>query len=313
MNVIITGGTGLLGKSLVPEIESAGYKVIVLTRNPEKYAGMFPASVELVAWDARSAQGWAGYAEGAKAIINLAGENLAGYSFFPKRWTDERKKLIRDSRLASGRAVVEAVQAAEEKPEAVVQVSAVGYYGPQEDQVITEDFPPADDFLAQIAVDWENSSKDVESMGVRHVVVRGAGFFLSKEEGALYRLLLPSKMFVGGPMGDGEQWYTWIHPIDASRGIRFLIENDDAAGAFNLVSPQPLKNKDFSKAVGAAQNRPSWLPVPGFAFKLAFGEVASVVLTGQRVVPERLQELGFEYQYPEAVAAIKDVLGGGSS
>jgi uncharacterized protein (TIGR01777 family) len=145
-------------------------------------------------------------------------------------------------------------------------------------------------------------------MGVRHIVARGAGFILSKDSGALPRLLLPARLFVGGPLGSGKQWYTWIHPKDASRAIRFLIENESAAGPFNLVSPQPLRGRDFSKAIGKALGRPSWLPVPAFAFRLAFGEVASVVLTGQKVIPARLQELGFHFDFPEAVVAIEDVL-----
>ncbi|HJS28164.1 MAG TPA: TIGR01777 family oxidoreductase [Anaerolineales bacterium] len=310
MRVIITGGTGLLGKSLIPEMVSGGYEVIVLSRNPQKYRGLFSDGVRLEAWDARTADGWGTLADGAAAIINLAGENLAGYSFFPKRWTDPRKRLIRESRLQAGQAVVAAVESAPVKPSVVVQVSAVGYYGPQGDREISEADPPASDFLAQVAVEWEMTTRGVEAMGVRHVVVRGAGFFLSKDSGALPRLLLPSRMFVGGPMGNGKQWYTWIHPGDASRAIRFLIEKENVVGPFNLVSPQPLRSRDFSKAVGKAMGRPSWLPVPGFALELGFGEVSSVVLTGQKVFPARLLETGFQFEFPEAVGAIKDVLRG---
>ena len=308
MKAIITGGTGLLGGSLVPELASAGYEVIVLSRNPEKHRGQFRGDVRLVAWDGRSADGWGNLVNGADAIVNLAGENLAGYNFFPARWTDSRKSLIRESRLEAGEAVVQAVSSASIKPSVVVQISAVGYYGPQGDKEITEADPPANDFLSRVAVEWENSTRGVEAMGARHVVLRGAGFFLSKDSGALPRLLLPTRLFAGGPIGDGNQWYTWIHPKDASRAIRFLIEREDAKGPYNLVSPQPLRSKDFSKAVGKALRRPSWLPAPAFAFKLAFGEVASVVTTGQRVIPARLQELGFQFDFPEAVGAIEDVL-----
>jgi uncharacterized protein len=310
MRVIITGGTGLMGKILVPELYQNGYEVVVLSRNPASHSNSFPAQVQLHGWDARSADRWGHLADGAGAIVNLAGENLAGYGFFPKRWTESRKTLIRESRLQAGQAVVEAVSAAEKKPAVVIQASAVGYYGPLGDEIVTEDHPPADDFLARICVEWEDTTRAVETMGVRHLAIRTAGFLLSKDSGALPRLILPMKLYTGGPMGSGKQWYTWIHPVDAARAIRFLIENESVKGPVNLVSPEPLRNKDFSKAVGAALGRPSWLPIPGLAFDLAFGDVASVVLTGQRVVPARLQETGFSFDHTEAVEAIKDLLNG---
>ncbi len=308
MRVIITGGTGLIGTALVKELQPHDYEIIVLSRTPDKYTGHFPKTVQLVAWDAKTAEGWGHLADGAQAIVNLAGENLAGKSFLPSPWTPERKKRILDSRVNAGQAVVEAVKAAEKKPAVVIQASAVGYYGPQGDEIIDETYPPASDFLASVTVEWEKSTHPVREMGVRHVVTRIAGVVLSTEEGALPRMLLPFKLFVGGPFGNGKQWYTWIHPEDEARAFRFLMENDAAAGVFNLTTPNPLRSRDFAKAIGRAMNRPSWMPVPGLPLKLALGDVSSIVLTGQRVLPKRLEELGFDYQYPEAEMAIRALL-----
>ena len=308
MRYIITGGTGLVGKALVELLVREQHEVVVLSRTPEKYATNLPAEVKLVRWDARSAEGWSHYADGAKAIINLAGENLAGESFFPSRWTDERRKRIRQSRLESGAAVIEAVNAVQNKPEVVIQASAVGYYGPQSDEEIDENSPPGTDFLAQICVDWENSSKGVEDAGVRHVSIRTAGIVLSTSEGALPRLLLPFKFYGGGYFGNGQQWYTWIHPADIAAGIYFLANHPEASGPVNMVSPQPMRNKDLAKTIGKVMGRPSWAPVPGFAMRLAFGDVTSVVLTGQKVLPRRLEEFGFQFQFPKAEDALEDVI-----
>jgi hypothetical protein len=244
--------------------------------------------------------------EEAAAIVNLAGENLAGAHFFPVRWTAERKKTLLKSRLNSGRAVVEAVEAASRKPQVVIQASAIGFYGPCGDEIITEESPAGDDFLARLCQRWEASTASVEAMGVRHVVIR-TGIYLSPEGGALHRLVLPIRLFVGGPFGRGEQWYAWIHPKDEVNAIRFLIENEGARGVFNLTAPSPVRNKEFGKALARVLRRPFWLPVPGFAMHLLFGEVATVVLDGQRVYPRRLLDLGFTFRYPEIEMALESL------
>jgi uncharacterized protein (TIGR01777 family) len=308
MRIIITGGTGLVGTWLATDLVKDGHETIVLSRNPDRYQGKMHPDIRLERWDAKSAAGWGALADGADAIVNLAGENLAGGSFFPARWTEERKRLILDSRVDAGNAVVEAVKAAKNKPKVVIQASAVGYYGPQGDQEIHEDHPVGTDFLARVCIPWENTTKAVEELGVRHVVTRIAGIVLSADQGALWRLLLPYRMFVGGPMGNGKQWYTWLHPDDEVGAFRFLIENENASGTFNLTAPEPLRNADFGKAIGKVLNRPSWLPVPGFAFQLAFGEVSNVVLTGQKVLPRRLQEMGYEFKFKDTESALRDIL-----
>jgi uncharacterized protein (TIGR01777 family) len=307
MRIIITGGTGLVGRALANSLISEGHEVIVLSRAPER-ATYLPAGVRVKRWDARTADGWGALADGARAIVNLAGESLAGEGFFPSRWTSNRRDRIRESRLNAGQAVVQAVEAATEKPDAVIQASAIGYYGPHGDEELAEESPPGDDFLAKVTIDWEGATAAVASMGVRHVPIR-TGLLLSSEGGALPRLLLPFKLFAGGPMGSGRQWYSWIHMADMVRAIRFLIENVDAHGPFNLTAPNPVTNAQLGRIIGSVTRRPYYMPVPGPALRAAFGEVSTVVLDGQRVLPGRLAEQGFQFKFPEAGEALRDILG----
>lgn len=306
MRVIITGGSGLIGRALSVDLVAGGYEVIVLSRRPERVFDL-PAGVRAAGWDARTAAGWGHLADGAAAVVNLAGENLAGAGFLPSRWTDERKRSIRDSRMWAGQAVVQAVDAARQKPRVVIQSSGIGYYGARGDEWVTEEGSAGDGFLARLAVDWEVSTAPVEAMGVRRAVVR-SGMVLSTAGGSLPRLLLPFRLFVGGPMGSGRQWVSWIHLVDEARAIRFLIENEAASGPFNLGAPNPLTNAAFSRVLGRVLRRPSFLRLPAFVLGTLFGEVASVLLTGQRALPRRLQELGFVFEFPEAEGALRQLL-----
>jgi uncharacterized protein (TIGR01777 family) len=314
MRVLITGGTGLIGRALSANLASDGHEVIVLTRSPERARSAGPAThlpdrVRVERWDAYTAEGWGHLADGADAIVNLAGSSIAGEGFFPSRWTDGQRRVIRESRLNSSRAVVKAVALAEQKPRVVIQASGVGYYGYRGDEALTEEAEPGDDWAARFtAEEWEPSTVSVEEMGVRRAIAR-IGLVLSTEDGALPRLLLPFHLFVGGPMGSGKQWYSWIHLEDQARALRFLIENEDARGAVNITAPNPVTNGELAKVIGKVMGRPSWIPVPSFALRLAFGEVAEVVLNGQRAVPRRLLDLGFEFHFPAAEDALKDLLG----
>ncbi|MGB9890899.1 MAG: TIGR01777 family oxidoreductase [Anaerolineae bacterium] len=298
--ILVTGGTGLIGRALSAELVAAGYEVVVLSRNPQR-AGVAP-EVRVEAWDGRTAQGWDHLADGAYAIVNLAGENLAG-----GRWTADRKRRIRQSRLDAGQAVVEAVRAAARKPAVVVQASGIGYYGPHGDEEVTEDFPPGSDFLGRLAVEWEASTAPVEGMGVRRVVIR-TGVVLSREGGALPRLALPFRFFLGGPLGNGRQWVPWIHIADEVRAIRFLLEQGAAQGPYNLAAPHPLPNRELARALGQVLRRPAWLPVPAFALRLLLGEMAAVLLTGQRALPKRLLEAGFAFRFPDGEAALQNLI-----
>jgi uncharacterized protein (TIGR01777 family) len=307
MRVVITGGTGLIGRALAANLAADGHQVVALSRSPER-ARRLPAGVRIERWDARTAEGWGRLAEGATAIVNLAGASLAGEGFFPTRWTPERLRVIRESRLHAGRAVVEAVAQAGQKPRVVVQASTVGYYGYHGDELLTEESPPGDDWAARfVSQEWEPSTLPVEEMGVRRVVIR-SGVVFSTEDGALPRLLLPFRLFAGGPMGSGKQWYTWIHVHDHARALRFLIETETARGTFNLTSPNSVRNGALAKLIGRIMGRPAFIPVPALAMRLVFGEVANVVLKGQRVLPRQLLDLGFEFRFPTAEAALRDLL-----
>lgn len=307
MRAVIAGGTGLIGRALSENLASSGYDVVLLSRHPERVSNL-PAGVRAEVWDGRRAGEWASLIEGAGAIINLAGANLSGGGLLPRRWTEERKRIIKDSRVDSGRALVEAVSQARQKPAVLIQSSGVGYYGFRGDEELTEDAEPGDDYLAKLAADdWEPSTAPVEEMGVRRAIIRTAAV-LTRDDGALPFLMLPFRLFVGGPVGGGKQWLSWIHLADEVAAIRFLIENTEARGAFNLSAPNPLTNADFGRVLGHVMNRPYYFPVPGFALKLAFGEVTSVALQGQRVIPQRLTEMGFTFRFADAEEALKDLL-----
>lgn len=301
MRIIISGGTGLIGWALAKDLAKEGHEITILSRSPERITAL-PDGVRLEGWDGRTAEGWGPAADGADAIVNLAGESIAA-----GRWSDTRKQRIRDSRVNAGQAVVKAVAEAQDKPQVVIQSSAVGYYGPCGDEEITEDAPPGDDFLAHVAMEWEQSTASLEEMGVRRAILR-TGVVLSQDGGALPRLLLPFRFYAGGPLGDGQQYLPWIHIADEVAAIRFLIENDRATGPFNLAAPHPLTNADFSRVLGKVLEKPARMPAPSFAMRLAFGEMSTVLLDGQRAIPRRLMDLGFDFRFPDAEAALRDLL-----
>jgi uncharacterized protein (TIGR01777 family) len=306
MKIIITGGSGIIGRALAAGLVATGHEVVILSRSPERVNGL-PSGVRALGWDARTSANWAGEADGADAIVNLAGASIKGEGFLPSRWSAKRKALIRQSRMDAGSAVVEAVRLAKKKPKVVVQASAVGYYGPHGDEAITEANQPGSDFLASVCIDWEASSAEVEALGVRRVIMR-TGLPLTMQGGAFPLLVLPFRLFAGGPFGSGQQYYPWIHMDDYIAALRFLIESADASGVYNIGAPNPVTNREFARALGRVLHRPSWLPVPAFAMRLALGEVASVVLDGQRMLPARLQTEGFKFKYPELEPALRDLL-----
>ncbi|HRQ38358.1 MAG TPA: TIGR01777 family oxidoreductase [Chloroflexota bacterium] len=306
MRILITGGTGLIGTPLSQQLAASGHEVIVLSRNPEKHS--MPAGITAVAWDGRTTSGWAHLADGAGAIINLAGESIGGSGFPPPRWTAARKQRILQSRLDAGQSVTAAVQAATNKPGVVVQMSGIDYYGDVPGEtVVTESSPKGSGFLSDVTAQWEASTAVVESLGVRRVVLR-TGLVLSLDGGALPQTMLPYKFFAGGPLGNGRQWWPWIHLADVIRAMQFLLEQETAAGVFNVCAPNPLSQKEFGRVLGQVMGRPSIIPAPAFALKLMLGEMAAMVLDGRRALPTRLQELGFTFQYPEAREALLDLL-----
>lgn len=300
MNVIITGGTGLIGRALVESLVRDGHHVAVLSRDPAFVKGM-PGQVQLVKWDGTTSRGWGNLVDGADAVINLAGQNLSS-----GRWTSRRKQEIIDSRVNAGKAVVEAIGNAVVKPRVLIQASGIGAYGTSETELFDEGASYGKDFLAEVTKVWEASTRPVESLGVRRVVIRTAAV-LSTASGALPKVLLPFRFFVGGPLGSGRQWLSWIHLEDEVRAIRFLLEHPEARGVFNL-SAQAVTNRQFAGAIGTVLNRPAWISVPSFAIRLLFGEMSTMVLEGQKASNEKLTGLGFQFNFPEVNSALNDLL-----
>jgi uncharacterized protein (TIGR01777 family) len=307
MRILITGGAGLIGSALASNLAGDGHEVIVLTRDPDKVGSKLGRGVKAARWDGRTAEGWGQLADGAGAIVNLAGESIAGANIIAGRWSAARKQAIRNSRVNAGRAVVEAIRAAKQKPGVLVQASAVGYYGPCGDEPVTEEAPAGGDFLAQVCVAWEASTAEVEAMGVRRVVTR-SGIPLSNKGGAFPPLRMIANLGGGGPMGSGKQWWPWLHFDDEIGALRRLMESE-ARGAYNISSPNPVRQAEFFKALGKVMHRPSFVPTPGFALRLMAGELAdALLLSGQREMPVRLQNLGYTFKYQELEPALRGLV-----
>ncbi len=302
MRVLITGGTGLIGSALIRSLRDSNSEITVLTRSPDRHQGLMQSGVRLVRWDGETAEGWGHLVSQVDAVVNLAGEGIAD-----GRWSTARKERIRESRVRAGNALVSAIGDAESVPKTLIQSSAVGYYGPGADEIMTEQTSPGEDFLANVCSEWEASTAEVEAMGVRRVVIR-TGVVLSSDGGALPRMTLPFRLFAGGPLGSGKQYFPWIHIADEVAAIRFLMENERASGPYNLAAPNPPQNREFVRDLGRAMGRPSLLPTPSFALQALFGEMSTVLLDGQRAVPARLQEDGYAFIFPETVAALRDLV-----
>jgi uncharacterized protein len=310
MRILIAGGSGLIGRQLTALLTAGGDEVTILSRNPAHVVGM-PAGVSVLQWDGKSIQDWARQVENSDVIVNLTGENLSGNGFPPARWTRDRKALLLQSRVESGKALTKAIELASKKPTVFIQASGVGIYGTKQEKALTELDQYGDDFLARLAIEWEASSLPVEQLGVRRVVIRN-GVVLSTRGGALPLLLLPYKLWVGGRLGSGKQVYSWIHIADHIRATQFLIQNKDTQGVYNLTSPNPLTNDEFGRIIGKVMHRPHYFPVPAFAMKIGLGEVAVMVLEGQRVLPKRLVDLGFQYNFPTLDEALGELLKNGN-
>jgi len=306
MKTVIAGGSGLIGRALAENSARDGHQVIILSRHPENVIDL-PKEVVTVAWDGRTVGDWATHLEDADAIVNLAGASLSGEGFLPSRWTMPRKQQIRDSRINAGLALVNALKSISRKPRLLLQSSAIGIYGPQDDTELSEDSLAADDFLASICLDWEESTKAVEELGLRRIVIR-TGLPLTTKGGAFPLLMLPFKLFLGNTFGDGRQYYSWIHFHDYIAALRFLLKSPGASGVYNLTAPNPVSNRQFAQTLGRVMRRPSFFPLPAFALKLALGEVSTVVLDGQRVLPQRLLADGFSFAFPELQLALEDLL-----
>ena len=298
MRVIVTGGTGFIGSKLCENLVAKGHEVVLFTRDASRSRDQVHPKVRVVSWAPGAA--WESWVDGAGAIVNLAGESIA------QRWTAAAKLRIVASRVDAAARLSAAIEKASVKPSVLVNAAAVGYYGPHGDETLDEDSPPGTDFLATTCVAWEEAAKKIEAQGVRVVMIR-AGVVLGKDGGALAKMLPPFKAFAGGPIGSGEQWMSWIHVGDLVALFVFAIENANARGPINGTAPSPVTMKEFAKALGHAIHRPSLFPAPAAAVRLLLGEMSTVVLEGQRVVPRKAEALGFKFRFTEVGAALQDV------
>jgi uncharacterized protein (TIGR01777 family) len=300
MRVLVTGGTGFIGSKLCARLVAKGHDVVALTRDASRSRDHVHPKVHVASWAEGAA--WEGFVDGAGALVNLAGESLA------QRWTAAAKRRMATSRVEAAARLAGAVAKAAKKPEVLVNASAVGYYGPHGDEILDEDSPAGTDFLARLCVDWEMAARALEPLGVRVAMTR-TGLVLGSGGGALAKMLPPFKAFVGGAPGDGTQWVSWIHRDDVVELIVFALENPAVSGPVNATSPHPVTMRTFATALGRALHRPSFVPVPAAALRLALGEMSSVVLEGQRVVPKKVLALGFSFRHPDLLPALKDVVG----
>jgi len=302
--VIISGAAGFIGRALCRALRG-DYEVIALSRDALRAAGTIGQWAMVLEWDARTAGAWARQVEGAHAVINLAGESLAG-----GRWTQAKRASIVQSRTNSAGAIVDAVSGAKIKPAVIIQASGVGFYGLRGDELLTEDSGVGSGFLADVCRRTEAMAARVERSGVRYVAIR-SGVVLAREGGALPRFILPYRFFVGGSLGRGRQWLSWISREDEVRAIRFLMENPNLSGAFNLAAPNPVTMRRFSQVLGRVLGRPAWTMVPAFVLRLVFGQMADeVLLASQKAIPKRLIEAGFTFQYPHLQAALEAAIRG---
>jgi uncharacterized protein (TIGR01777 family) len=307
MRVFITGGTGLVGSRLIARIRERQDSVVLLTRRPDAARERFGQDCTIVGGDPMNVGEWMDAVEDCDGVVNLAGEPIFG-----RRWNDEYKGLLMASRLQTTENVVQALarkpRTAAGSPKVLVNASAVGYYGPRGDEELTEAAPPGGDFLAQITITWEAKARTAETTsGVRVVLLR-IGVVLDKTGGALAQMLPPFKWGIGGPIGLGKHWFSWIHNEDVVGLVLLALDNDKARGPINGTAPNPVTNKAFSKALGRALHRPSFLPVPPLALRLKFGQVAEVLTTGQRVLPRRALELGYQFKFPDIDLALQNIL-----
>jgi uncharacterized protein (TIGR01777 family) len=301
--VIITGATGFVGRPLSAELAAAGYDVVALTRRPSEAQKIFAGNIKAVEWDGVTAAGWAEIADGALAIVNLAGDNIGA-----GRWTAGKKQRILDSRLNAGRALIEGIRGAEHKPHVLIQASGVGYYGDRGDELLDEDSSNGSGFLANVARQWEQSVRDVESFGVRLATIR-LGVVLGAQGGVMSRLIPPFRFFVGGHPGSGRQWLPWVHIDDVIGVVRFLVESADCNGPFNVTVPEPIVSKVFYHQLGKMMHRPAVFPMPAFALKLVLGEMATeLLLPSTRVIPKKLLDDGYEFKFRDPAAAFSDIL-----
>lgn len=301
MKIAITGATGFVGLALVQRLMAEKEQVLVLTRNPDQAKRIWPSGVEIVGYSVTEGGPWQGKIAGCDAVVNLAGAPIA-----EERWTPQRKQILRDSRILGTQKLVEAIAMADPKPQVLVNTSAVGYYGTSETAEFDESSGAGNDFLGQLCVEWEQSAQAVSQYGVRCAILRFG--IVVGDGGAVAKMIPPFKMFAGGPIGSGQQWFSWIDIDDLVSLIGFALRQPQIQGPFNATAPNPVRMNDLAATLGNILNRPSWLPVPSFVLDALLGDGAKVVLEGQKVLPKKTLDAGFEFKYSTLKDSLEKVL-----
>jgi len=299
MKILITGGTGFVGTQLTTRLIQEGNEVTILTRSRKGTEKVTPGILYLQG-DPTQKGPWQEAIQSHDAVINLAGASIFA------KWTEEYKKAIRESRVSTTRNIVEGMPSHPPKPFTLFSTSAVGYYGFCGDEELTEESPHGEDFLARMAVEWEGEALKAKDKGARVVITR-FGIVLGEKGGALSQMIPLFKKYIGGPIGSGRQWFSWVHINDLAEAFAFLMKHPEISGPVNLCAPNPVRNKDLAKALGKVLNRPSFMPAPGFLVKLVLGEFGSVILEGQRVIPRMLLQNGFVFKYPDIYTALQSI------
>lgn len=300
--IVITGATGLIGRKVVSALSQREDEVVSFSRNTEKAKSLIPSAKKFVEWDYRKPENWQSHLENVDAVIHLAGSNL-----FAKRWNNDFKREILDSRQGSTKKLVDAIISCIKKPKVFITASGIDYYGNTGNKLVDENSPAGNDFLADVCKVWESEAKQVESVGVRSVQVR-TGLILSKDDGALKQMLPPFKFFIGGPLGNGKQWASWLH-IDDIVGIYLhAIDNQNLNGAVNAVSPNPVKMNEFASTLGKVLNRPSLFPVPKFVLKLVVGEAAGVITASHKIDNKKIVKSGYKFKFENLEITLQDLL-----
>lgn len=302
MNVLVAGGTGFIGSTLVRRLSRDGHTVILLSRHPHSVRDLDAKLIQIEEWDGRTVGHWVDRLESVDGIVNLAGESIGA-----RRWTEARKAVLVTSRVEPTRALVSGVRLLKKRPAVLVNASAVGYYGDVESGDVTESHSAGNDFLASLCKQWEGEAQKAEEFGIRVVRLR-FGVVLEKGGGALEKMILPFRFFVGGPLGSGGQWLPWVHRDDVIGAIIFSLQSPNISGPVNVSAPDQVTMREFSRALGRTMHRPSWARVPAFVLRTVLGEMAGTVLTGQRAVPRKLEDAGYAFRYPKLNEALRAIV-----
>jgi uncharacterized protein len=301
MKIIIAGGTGFIGRQLCTDLKNAGHTIVVLSRHPDNRQPFSTSRIRILQWNGREDGPWGTLCDGAEVIINLSGTPIAD-----KRWTPARKRELVESRVLSTQALLASIAKWNTKPHTFITASGAGFYGAQGAEEVDERSPQGTGFLAELCQAWEAAAKQGERLGLRVLAVR-FGMVLDRNGGALAKMALPFRFFLGGPILPGSQFVSWIHLKDLSRLMGWLITHDSISGPVNGVAPDSVTMREFCQRLGQAMKRPSWIPVPGFLLRIGLGELSGMLTTGQRIYPKRTLDGGFTFSYPELGAALEDL------